>query len=148
MIKYFKNKNESIKNRWADGIEQVKLKMKKLFLVIAIIIGFLTSANAQQAKARVPGEDNFVIASISNDSQTSSSITFYNNSTKTLKVCVSVLNDQGNVAGKDCYEVPGASAQGNHTETTETLSKHPGCRQTTSGCEAKSIKITSVTVQN
>lgn len=116
-------------------------KMKKLLLVIAIIAGFLTSANAQQDKARVTGdEDNTVIVSVSNDSQTSSSIKFYNNSTKSITVCVSVYNDQNNEIGKDCYEVSGR-AYGQ----SETLSKVRGCGITTSGCEVKRIKITSVT---
>ena len=118
--------------------------MKKLLLVIAVISAFFASANAQQTRARVPGEDNFVIASISNDSQTSSSITFYNNSTKSIRVCVSVYNDSGNKVGEDCFSVPGAAAQGYHSETTKTLSKYRSCAGCTSGCEARGIKITSV----
>ena len=123
--------------RW--DITRQKKKMKKLLLVIAIIMGFLTSANAQQAKARVPGEDNFVFASISDDGQTYSSIKFYNNSTKTIKVCVRVLNDQNNEVGKGCYEVSGR-ANGQQ----ERLSKTRACESAESGCEAKRIEITSV----
>lgn len=122
------------------GYNRQKRKMKKLLLAIAIIMFFLTSANAQQDKARVPNdEDNFVFASVSDDSQTSSSIKFYNNSTKSIKVCVSVLNDQNVAVGKDCYEVSGrANGQ------VERLSKMRACENATSGCEAKRIKITSV----
>ena len=126
-----------------DGAEwditRQKREMKKLLLVIAIIIGFLTSANAQQAKARVPGEDNFVFASISDDGQTYSSIKFYNNSTKTIKVCVRVLNDNNAEVGRDCYEVSGR-ANGQQ----ERLSKIRACGSAESGCEAKRIEITSV----
>ncbi|MBQ6070205.1 MAG: hypothetical protein IJK85_00475 [Bacteroidales bacterium] len=114
--------------------------MKKLLLAIAIIMGFLASANAQQDKARVPGdENNYVFASITGDSQTSSSIKFYNNSTKSITVCVSVLNDQNKEVGRDCYEVSGR-ANGQMVR----LPKMRACENTTSGCEAKRIKITSV----
>ena len=118
--------------------------MKKLLLVVAIIFGFLTCANAQQTKKRVPGEDNYVFASISNDSQTSSSIQFYNNSTKSIRVCVRVYNDQNSKVGEDCYSVPGATAQGSHSEITKTLYKTKGCGLATGGCEAKRIEITTV----
>lgn len=118
--------------------------MKKLLLVIAVISAFFASANAQQTRARVPGEDNFVIASISNDSQTSSSITFYNNSTKSIRVCVRVYNDQNSKVGEECYSVPGATAQGYHSELTKTLYKTKGCDYATSGCKAKRIEITTV----
>ena len=103
-------------------------------------MGFLASANAQQDKARVPGdENNYVFASISDDSQTSTSIKFYNNYTKSIKVCVSVLNDQYKEIGRNCYEVSGrANGQ------TERLSKMRACENATSGCEAKRVKITSV----
>lgn len=122
------------------GYNRQKRKMKKSLLVIAVIIGFLTSANAQQDKASVPGDDgNYVFASISDDSQTSSSIKFYNNSTKSIKVCVSVLNDNNSEVGRGCYEVSGR-ADGQ----TERLSKMRACENFTSGCEAKRIKITSV----
>lgn len=123
--------------------------MKKIGIVLIAMLGFVFVANAQQDKARVPGDyDNMVFASVSDDSQTSSSITFYNNSTKSLVVCVSVYNDHGSEIGKDCFPVPGATAQGSHSETTETLSKAGVCRTCTSGCETKKIKITSVKVQN
>ena len=118
--------------------------MKKLALVLIAMVGFVFVANAQQTKARVPGEDNYVFASVSDDSQTSSTITFYNNSTKTIEVCVSVYNDQGKEVGNGCYSVPGAPAQGSHSETTKTLSKPRVCSTCSSGCETKSIKITSV----
>lgn len=114
--------------------------MKKLLLAIAIIVGFLTSANAQQDKASVPGDEgNYVFASISDDSRTSSSIKFYNNSTKSITVCVSVLNDQNMEVGRGCYEVSGR-ADGQ----MERLSKMRACENATSGCEAKRIKITRV----
>ena len=120
------------------GYNGRKRKMKKLLLVIVIIIGFLTNSNAQQARVQVPGDNgNYVIASVSNDSQTSSSITFYNNSTKSVRVCVSVLNDQYSEVGRDCYDVSG-KAYGQ----VETLSKKRFCESYSSGCEAKSIKIT------
>jgi hypothetical protein len=123
--------------------------MKKILLVGLAVIGFAFAANAQQDKARVPGDyDNMVFASVSDDSQTSSSITFYNNSTKSIEVCVSVYNDQGCEVGKGCYYVSGAAEQGKHSESTATLSKNRACSSCTSGCEAKRIKITSVKVQN
>ena len=119
--------------------------MKKLVLVLIAMVGFVFVANAQQDKANVPGDNgNTVLVSVSDDSQTSSTITFYNNSTKSIEVCVSVYNDQGSEVGKGCYSIPGASAQGYHSETTKTLSKTAACRTCTSGCEAKRIKITSV----
>ena len=119
--------------------------MKKVLLVLVALIGISFAANAQQDKARVPGDSgNTVLVSVSDDSQTSSTITFYNNSTKTIEVCVSVYNDQGKEVGNDCYSVPGAPAQGSHSETTKTLSKSRACSTCSSGCETKSIKITSV----
>lgn len=122
------------------GYNRQKREMKKVLLAIAIIMGFFASANAQQDKAIVPGDvRNYVFASISDDSKTSSSIKFYNNSTKSVKVCVSVLNDQNMEVGRGCYEVPGrANGQ------VESLSKMRACENATSGCEAKRIKITSV----
>ena len=122
------------------GYNRQKREMKKVLLAIAIIMGFFASANAQQDKAIVPGDvHNYVFASISDDSKTSSSIKFYNNSTKSVKVCVSVLNDQNMEVGRGCYEVPGrANGQ------VESLSKMRACENATSGCEAKRIKITSV----
>ncbi len=110
---------------------------------------FVSVANAQQDKASVPGDyGNTVLVSVSDDNQTSSSLKFYNNSTKSLEVCVSVFNDQGSKVGEGCYYVSGAAEQGDHSETTETLSKNRACSSCTSGCEAKRIKITSVKVQN
>lgn len=123
--------------------------MKKLALVLIAMVGFVSVVNAQQDKARVPGDyDNMVFASVSDDSQTSSTITFYNNSTKSLQVCVSVYNDQGSEVGNGCYSVSGAAEQGKHSESTATLSKNRACSSCTSGCEAKRIKITSVKVKN
>lgn len=127
------------------GYNLAKKKMKKILLVGLAVIGFAFAANAQQDKASVPGDNgNTVLVSVSDDSQTSSTITFYNNSTKSIEVCVSVYNDQGSEVGKGCYSIPGASAQGYHSETTKTLSKNRACSSCTSGCEAKRIKITSV----
>lgn len=113
------------------------------------MVGFVFVANAQQTKARVPGEDNYVFASVSDDSQASSTITFYNNSTKTVEVCVSVYNsvNGGSKVAEGCYSIPGAAAQGSHSETTQTLSKGWACSSCTSGCEAKRITIDKVTVQ-
>ena len=119
--------------------------MKNILLVGLAVIGFAFVANAQQDKANVPGDSgNTVLVSVSDDSQTSTSITFYNNSTKSIEVCVSVYNDQGSEVGNGCYSIPGASAQGYHSETTKTLSKKEACRSCSSGCETKRIKITSV----
>ena len=126
------------------GYNWAKKKMKKVF-VLAMLLGFVFVANAQQDKANVPGDNgNTVLVSVSADSQTSSTITFYNNSTKSIEVCVSVYNDQGGEVGKGCYSVPGAAAQGYHSETTKTLTKKGACSSCTSGCETKRIKITSV----
>ena len=111
------------------------------------MVGFVFVANAQQAKASVPGDGNTVIVSVSDDSHTSATLTFYNNSTKSLEVCISVYNDCGAKVKSECYSVPGASAQGYHSETTKTLYKN--CPSgTTSGCETKRIKIDSVKVKN
>ena len=123
--------------------------MKKVLLVGLAVIGFAFAANAQQDRASVPGDNgNTVLVSVLDDSQTSSSLKFYNNSTKSLEVCVSVFNDQGNKVAGDCYYVSGAAEQGKHSETTATLSKGRACSTCTSGCEAARIKITSVKVQN
>ena len=119
--------------------------MKKLALVLIAMVGFVFVANAQQDQASVPGDSgNTVLVSVSDDSQTTSSITFYNNSTKSIEVCVSVYNDQGSEVGNGCYSIPGAAAQGRHSETTKTLRKKGACSSCSSGCEAKRIKITSV----
>ena len=119
--------------------------MKKVLLILVALIGISYAANAQQDRANVPGDNgNMVLVSVSDDSQTSSTITFYNNSTKSIEVCVSVYNDQGSEVGKGCYSIPGASAQGYHSETTKTLSKKAACSSCSSGCETKSIRITSV----
>lgn len=124
-------------------------KMKKIAIVLIAMIGFVSVANAQQTKKAIQGDNNnTVIASVSNDSQTTTSITFYNNSTKPIEVCVSVFNDQGSKVGEDCFSVPGAPAQGNHSEKTVRLSKIRSCSSTTSGCEVKRIVITSAKVQN
>lgn len=118
--------------------------MKRITLVLIAVVGFVFVANAQQARASVPGDSgNTVLVSVSSDSQTSSTLTFYNNSTKTVTVCVSVYNGRNEV-GSDCFTVPGASAQGSHSESTATLYKTKGCGMASSGCEATSIKITSV----
>ena len=133
--------NKTAGNRINSAIN----KMKKLAIVLIAMMGFVSVANAQQDKAKVPGDSgNTVLVSVSDDSQTSTSITFYNNSTKSIEVCVSVYNDQGSEVGKGCYSIPGASAQGYHSETTKTISKTGGCRTCSSGCETKRIKITSV----
>jgi len=122
--------------------------MKKFAMVLIAILGFVFVANAQQDKASVPGDyGNTVLVSVSDDSQTSTSITIYNNSTKSITVYVSVYNDQGNEVGKAYFSVP-AATQGSHSKTTQTISKIRPCSLTTSGCEVKGIKITKVTVQN
>lgn len=113
------------------------------------VMGFTFAANAQQDRKSIQGDyDNTVLVSVSYDGQTSASITFYNNSTKTITVCVSILNDQGSEIGKDCYTVPGAPAQGYHSEKKETISKIRVCGSVTSGCEVKGIRITSAKVKN
>lgn len=117
-----------------------------MFLIA--MVGFVFVANAQQDKASVPGDGNTVLVSVSDDSQTSSTITFYNNSTKSLTVCVSFFNASGAKIGSDCYSVPGAAAQYSHSETTKTFDKGGACRSCTSGCETKRITIDSVKVQN
>lgn len=131
------------------GYNLAKKKMKKILLVGLAVIGFAFAAKAQQDRASVPGDyGNTVLVSVSDDSQTSSSLKFYNNSTKSLQVCVCVFNDQGAKVGEDCYYVSGAAEQGKHSESTATLSKKQVCSSCKSGCEAKGIKITSVKVQN
>lgn len=123
--------------------------MKKIVMVLIAMVGFVFVANAQQAKASVPGDNgNTVIVFVSNDSQTSTSITIYNNSTKSITVYVSILNDQGSEVGKDSFSVPAAPAQGSSSKSTGTISKIRPCSSTTSGCEVKQIRITKVTVQN
>ena len=78
------------------GYNLAPKKMKKLLLLGLAVIGFAFAANAQQDRASVPGDQgNTVFVSVSDDSQASSSLKFYNNSTKSLEVCVSVFNDQG-----------------------------------------------------
>ena len=130
------------------GYNRAKNKMKKLFLTCLAVIGFVFVANAQQAKKSVPGDyGNTVIVSVSSDSQTFSSLKFYNNSTKSLEVCVSVYNGNSKVGG-DCFYVPGAAEQGRHSESTAKLYKLSACSSCTSGCEAKRIEITSVEVKN
>ena len=122
--------------------------MKKLAMVLIAMVGFAFVTNAQQAQARVPGDNgNSVIVSVSDDSQTSTSITAYNNSTKSITVYFSVLNDQGSEVGKGSISVP-AAEQGSHTKNTGTISKIRPCSSTTSGCEVKTIKITDVKVNN
>ena len=132
------------------GYNLAKKKMKKVFVLLsAMLLGFVIEANAQQDRASVPGDyGNTVLVSVSEDSQTSSSLTFYNNSTKSLQVCVCVYNDQGSKVGEDCYYVSGAVEQGKHSESTATLYKKSVCSSCSSGCETKRIKITKVTVQN
>lgn len=108
------------------------------------MVGFVFVANAQQARASVPGDSgNTVLVSVSNDSQTSSTLTFYNNSTKTVTVCVSVYNG-GNEVGSGCFTVPGAKQEGSHSESSKTLHKTKACSMCSSGCEATGIKITDV----
>ena len=131
------------------GYNRAKKIMKKLFLTCLTVIGFVFVANAQQDKASVPGDGyNTVIVSVSSDSQTSSSLKFYNNSTKSLEVCVSVFIDTGSEVGEDCFYVSGAAEQGRHSESTATLSKKSACSYDATGCEIKRIKITSVKVKN
>ncbi len=122
--------------------------MKKIAIVLIAMIGFVFAANAQQDKASVPGDyGNTVLVSVSDDSHTSCTLTFYNNSTKSLEVCISVFGDTGARVKSECYSVPGAAEQGSHSETTKTLYKN--CPSgTTSGCETKRIKIDSVKVKN
>ena len=120
--------------------------MKKLIVVLIAMVGFVFVANAQQDKAFVPGDDGYaVFVSVSDDSHTSSSLRFYNNSTKSIKVCVSVYNERGIKVGSDCYSVYGAAEHGYHSESTATLYKNSPSG-TTSGCETKRIKIDSVEV--
>ncbi len=110
------------------------------------MIGFVFVANAQQARASVPGDSgNTVLVSVTNDSQTSSDLMFYNNSTKTVTVRVTVYNGQNEV-GSGSFTVPGASAQGSHSETPKTLYKTKGCGMASSGCETTriSIEVTNV----
>ena len=122
--------------------------MKKLIVVLIAMVGFVFAANAQQDKAFVPGDDGYaVFVSVSDDSHTSSSLRFYNNSTKSIKVCVSVYNERGIKVGSDCYSVYGAAEHGYHSESTATLYKNSPSG-TTSGCETKRIKIDSVEVLN
>ena len=117
-------------------------------MAIIAMMGFVFVANAQQDKASVPGDNgNTVLVSVSEDSQSSASITFYNNSTKSITVYVSIYNDQGSEIGKGSYSVP-AATQGSHSKTTQTISKNRPCSSATSGCEVKRIKITKVVVQN
>lgn len=112
------------------------------------MLSFVFVANAQQDKAFVPGDDGYaVFVSVSDDSHTSSSLKFYNNSTKSIKVCVSVYNERGTKVGSDCYSVYGAAEHGYHSESTATLYKNSPSG-TTSGCETKRIKIDSVEVLN
>ena len=121
--------------------------MKKLAIMMIAMVGFIFAANAQQARANVPGDNsNTVLVSVSSDSQTSATLTIYNNSTKDITVSVSVLNDQRSEVGTGSYSVPGATAQGNSAKTTVTISKVTGCRAATSGCEVKDIKITNIKV--
>jgi hypothetical protein len=123
--------------------------MKKIILLMIAVMGFTFAANAQQDRKSIQGDyDNTVLVSVSYDGQTSTSITFYNNSTKTITVSVSVYNDQNSEVGKGTFTVPGASAQGSHSESTATISKIRPCSNATSGCEAKRIQITSAKVKN
>ena len=118
-------------------------------MVLIAMVGFVFMANAQQAKKSIQGDyDNTVIASVSNDGQTSTSITFYNNSTKTIEVCVKVYNDSGVEIGQGCFSIPGAPKQGSSRKTTESVSKIVPCRGGADGCEVKGIEITKAKVQN
>lgn len=105
------------------------------------MVSFVFVANAQQARASVPGDSgNSVLVSVTNDSQTSSTLTFYNNSTKTVTVRVCVYNGRNEV-GCDSFTISGADSQGSHTESTATLYKTKGCGITSSGCETTRISI-------
>ena len=122
--------------------------MKKIAMVLIAMVCFVFVANAQQAKKNIQGDyNNTVIASVSNDSKTSTSITFYNNSTKTIEVCVKITNDSNQEIGKDCFTIPGAPEQGSHKEITKSISKPEWCRSL-SGCEIKAIEITKAKVKN
>lgn len=110
------------------------------------MVSFVFVANAAQDRAPISGDSgNTVLVSVSNDSQTSSELTFYNNSTKSITVCVKVYNGRNEV-GSDCFDIPGARAQGSHYECTKTLSKTRGCSMASSGCEVTRIEITSANV--
>ena len=114
--------------------------MKRITLVLIAMVGFVFVANAQQARASVPGDGNTVLVSVTSDSQTSSDLMFYNNSTKTVTVRVSVYNGRNEV-GSDSFTISGADAQGSHTESTATLRKINACRSCSSGCETTRISI-------
>lgn len=115
--------------------------MKRITLVLIAMVGFVFVANAQQARASVPGDSgNTVLVSVTSDSQTSSDLMFYNNSTKTVTVRVSVYNGRNEV-GSDSFTISGADAQGSHTESTATLHKINACRSCSSGCETTRISI-------
>ena len=112
-------------------------------MVLIAMVGFVFVANAQQAKKNIQGDyGNTVIASVSDDGQSYTSITFYNNSTKDIEVCVAIYNDQGSKLGENCYTISGA-AQG----TTKRISKPVACGSATSGCETKGIEIKSAKVK-
>ena len=118
-------------------------------MVLIAMVGFAFVANAQQDKKNIQGDyNNTVIASVSNDSKTSASITFYNNSPKTIEVCVKITNDSGVELGQDCFTIPAAPEQGSHSTTTKTISKPAGCGSAASGCEVKGIEITKAKAKN
>ena len=131
------------------GYNRQEINMKKIAMVLIAMVGIAFVANAQQDKKSIQGDyNNTVLVSVSDDSQSSTSITFYNNSTKTIEVCVKIYNDSGVEIGQGCYTVPAAPAQGSHSETTKTVSKISPCRGGADGCEVKGIKITSAKVRN
>lgn len=120
--------------------------MKRITLVLIAMVSFVFVANAAQDRAPISGDSgNTVLVSVSDDSQTSSELTFYNNSTKSITVCVRVYNGRNEV-GSGCFDIPGASAQGSHYECTKTLNKTKGCGMASSGCEVTRIEITSANV--
>ena len=105
------------------------------------MLGFVFVTNAQQAKKNIQGDyGNTVIVKVSEDSQTSSTLEFYNNSEKSIRVCVKVYNTSSEV-GHNCYNISG-NARGEE----KSLSKMNPCKANDFGCEVKGIEITSAEV--
>lgn len=120
-------------------------------MVLIALIGFVFVANAQQDKASVPCDrDNTVLVSVTSDSHDYTYIEFYNNSTKDLKVKVSILTRGGSEIGNDTFYVRAADEQGSSKKTPgKKIEKIVACKSpsTKSGCEVGSIKITKVECQ-
>lgn len=121
-------------------------KMKKIVMALIAMVGFVFVANAQQDVKGFQGGS--VLVSVSEDSQTSATLMFYNNSTKDIRVSVEIYNDQRSGVGEGTYIIRGAREQGYHSESEATISKIKACGICTSGCEVCSIKITEVKVIN